>query len=62
MARVASDLEGPQMILSNNALDFRACLGQVNDDEGEHAISNETALALGLRIGDTVRYVAARPG
>ena len=51
-----------QMIICNDALEFRACLGQAQIDEaGQITITNETALALGLRIGDPIRFVAARP-
>ena len=55
-------IDGTQMIICNDALEFRACLGQATvSDGGQITISNETALALGLRIGDPIRFVAARP-
>ena len=54
--------ESAQHLISNDRLDFRATLGtvQVNED-GTLSLGRATALTLGARLGDTVRYVAARP-
>jgi arginine/ornithine N-succinyltransferase beta subunit len=56
------DSESTLMILSNEALDFRATLARVQvSPEGGVGLARDVALALGLHLGDTVRYVAARP-
>ena len=56
------DSESALMILSNDALDFRATLGHVQvSPEGGVGLARDVALALGLHLGDTVRYVVARP-
>lgn len=47
-------------IVSNDRLDFRACLGAVDLRPDGVALPRDVALALGLRLGDTVRYVPAR--
>ncbi len=50
-----------QMLISNDRLDFRACLGTVIPaGEGEVSVPRDVALALGVRLGDRVRYVPAR--
>ena len=49
-------------VLSNTQEDFRACCAPVQESmEGGVAIDNVTSLALGVRLGDTIRYVALRP-
>jgi len=56
------DAESPSMILSNNALDFRATLGRLElTSEGGVGLARDVALALGLHLGDPIRYVSARP-
>lgn len=54
-------MEGPSLfIVSNDRLDFRACLGAVDLRDDGVALPRDVALALGLRLGDRVRYVPAR--
>jgi arginine N-succinyltransferase len=58
----AAEPSGEVYLLSNDALDFRAILGTVEVMEGDQVcFSRAHALALGLRLGDRVRYVPARP-
>ena len=58
----ASQISSDHMIICNDSLRFRACLGQASIDENSQVtITNETALALGLRIGDPIRFVPVRP-
>lgn len=48
----------PEFILANERLDFRACFGRIqfiNKDLG--IINEEVANALGVKQGDTIRYV-----
>lgn len=50
------------LIIANERLDFRACLGKVEvREDGSVDLPRDVALALGVRLGDPVRYVAARP-
>jgi len=57
-----SEPSGEICLLSNDVTDFRATLGTVEAmDEDQVCLSRAHALALGLRLGDRVRYVAARP-
>ncbi|MCB9546645.1 MAG: arginine N-succinyltransferase [Myxococcales bacterium] len=56
----AGEAEGP-FIVSNDRLAFRACLGVVEvDEDGGVRVPRDVALALELRLGDPVRYAAAR--
>ena len=59
---VMPPIDGPGLfIISNDRLDFRATLGAVDlRDDGTLALPRDVVLALGLRIGDSVRYVPAR--
>lgn len=51
--------DAPKFILSNNKLDFRACYSPVQRNrQGGVIIPLKVAKALGLNIGDTVRYVS----
>ena len=62
LGRVVHDCENETlMLLSNESLDFRCCLGQVDEEGNTVALPRDVALALGVRIGDPVRYVTARP-
>ena len=50
-----------RMLVANNVIDFRATMGAVHvSDEGGVGLPRDVALALGLHLGDTVRYVSAR--
>ncbi|MGK0358470.1 MAG: arginine N-succinyltransferase [Bradymonadia bacterium] len=62
LAGVMPPIDGPGLfIISNDRLDFRATLGAVDlRDDGTLALPRDVVLALGLRIGDAVRYVTAR--
>ncbi len=54
--------EGPLMIICNNAQDFRATLGRVEVlDDGSVGMTSGVALSLGLHLGQSVRFVTARP-
>ncbi len=51
----------PTMLVSNDAIDFRATMGVVDvSPEGGIGLPRDVALALGLHLGDSVRYVSAR--
>ncbi|HEX9784342.1 MAG TPA: arginine N-succinyltransferase [Opitutaceae bacterium] len=53
---------GARMLVSNRAIDFRACLGCVQEiDDGTVAISTSLADALRIAKGDAVCVVPARP-
>lgn len=62
LAGVMPPIDGPGLFLiSNDRLDFRATQGAVDlRDDGTLALPRDVVLALGLRMGDTVRYVPAR--
>lgn len=62
LAGVMPPVAGPGLfIISNDQLDFRATLGAVDlRDDGTLALPRDVILALGLRMGDPVRYVPAR--
>lgn len=48
----------PSLIVSNHQLDFRACLANVEEIGNHEArLNKETAYALGVKIGDKIRYV-----
>lgn len=50
------NLIGPLRLLSNQRLDFRACLSPISiQDNGEIVISSEAAAALNVDIGDGIR-------
>lgn len=52
-------LEKPDFIISNNRIDFRACLSPLHKNpKGELIVPKKVANALHLRIGDTIRYVS----
>ncbi|MEE9211704.1 MAG: arginine N-succinyltransferase [Phycisphaeraceae bacterium] len=54
-------IESDTFIISNTLADFRACLGQVAaDSPGRVRLANDTAAALGIKPGDTVRYAPLR--
>lgn len=49
------------VLIANDKLDFRACLGAVEIiGDGEVRIPRDVALALGVRLGESVRWVTAR--
>ena len=58
---VAALEDGPQMLIGNERLEFRACLGHVSPVDGGVTVTRAVALSLGLHLGDPVRYVPARP-
>jgi arginine N-succinyltransferase len=56
-------VESEPYIISNARQDFRACQGSLQmTADGSARIGIQSAMALRLRIGDPVRFVAARPG
>ncbi len=59
---IIKSVEGPELLLSNGKLDFRACLGHVREvDSGQAVIDQVTALRLELKVGDTLRCVELKP-
>lgn len=48
-------------LIGTTRREFRACKGAVTINKEGVQISNETSLALGVKIGDRVRYATARP-
>jgi arginine N-succinyltransferase len=57
-----STIESEQFVISNARQDFRACLGTLQRlSDGGVRLHIQQAMALRLRIGDNVRFVAARP-
>lgn len=49
---------GPLCLVSNDNLDFRACLGEVTSEANQEVkISRQTAQALKIEVGQTVHYV-----
>ena len=52
-------LESPDFLISNNSLNFRACLSPIKkNSQGDVIIPEKVAEALKLKIGDTIRYVS----
>ena len=50
------------LLVSNERLDFRVCQGVLDvGEDGQAAMPRDVALALGVRLGDAVRFVEARP-
>jgi arginine N-succinyltransferase len=54
-------LETPIFILSNNSLDFKACLSsiKIHETQGTLTIPFAAAQALQIEPGDTIRYVSS---
>jgi len=58
----SQELESATFIVTNTGEDFRACMGAVVPMPGEGVrVSDQTAEALGLKVGDRVRYGPLRP-
>jgi arginine N-succinyltransferase len=53
-------IEGPPSLVANERLDFRCGLGPVRAVGEGVMLARDLALALGLRLGDAVRFVEAR--
>lgn len=65
-ARIAQIVEGPleakSYIISNTQRDFRACMGPLVVEKDESVIITKlTGLALKVKVGDSLRYVTAKP-
>lgn len=61
--RIADNpIESPPYLIGTTNLDFRACQGPlaINDD-ATIDLTKLTAMALGVQIGDLIRYVTMRP-
>ena len=59
---LTEDPSGPLMLISNDALDLRVTLGQVEiADDGSVGLASRVALSLGLHLGQPIRFVSARP-
>ena len=53
---ILSDVQGPRYLLANTHLDYRAMVGELAIlDTTSCALSNETAAALEVKLGDTIR-------
>jgi arginine N-succinyltransferase len=53
---------GTEDLICNGGLgSYRACLGEVRTTETGVSISRDVALALKVRLGDPIRWVASRP-
>jgi len=63
VSRITDDAPtGQDYMLSNTTRQFRACLGSVTPhDDASVSIQKLVALALNVKIGDTVRYAQLRP-
>lgn len=57
----SAPIDGPSCLVANERLDFRCGLGTVREVGEGVMLARDLALALGLRLGDAVRFVAARP-
>lgn len=61
LGRVVHDCQGETlMLVANDSLDFRCCLGQVDEEGDTVVLPRDVALAIGVRLGHSVRYVPAR--
>ena len=59
---VDTPIDSAQFIISNGRQDFRACLGPLQLIAGGTVrIGIQSAMALRLRVGDSVRFVTPRP-
>jgi len=54
---IVTKLAGEKYLLSNIALDFRACVGELRMDQGQYIISKQVAKVLGVKLGDSFQYV-----
>lgn len=62
IGEIAKDVDGAELMIGNGQLDFRACLGKVQEDEnGQATIDQVTALQLKLKVGDEIRCVPLKP-
>ncbi|MEZ6094718.1 MAG: arginine N-succinyltransferase [Pirellulaceae bacterium] len=62
VGQIVKDVDGPELLLSNSDLNFRACLGNVLEaNDSTATIDQVTALRLELRVGDTFRCVELKP-
>lgn len=56
------EIESELFIISNSLKDYRACLGHLKiDSSGSVQIERDIALALKVKIGDTIRFVSLYP-
>ena len=54
---ILSDVQGPSYLLANTSLDYRAMVGHLTIlDPTSCALNHETASALKVKKGDTVRF------
>ena len=59
---VARSQDQTPLLVANESVDFRCCLGTADIEDDGLALPRDVALALGVRLGDPVRVVAARAG
>ena len=57
----ASEVTGEAQLITNARAEFRACSGPVEPTAGGVRLSMECAAALGVNVGDAVRYAPLRP-
>ncbi len=61
-AIVANVKNGSRQLISNDHLNFRACMGDIIwNADGQASIDQVTALQLNLKVGDNVRSVPLKP-
>src|SRR5678816_2446573 len=58
---VAGEVAGEPQLVTNARADFRACSAPVEQVEGGVRLSAECATALGVKVGEAVRYAPLRP-
>lgn len=58
---IASQVDSPEILVSNTANDFRACLGHVAWRGSDAVVDQVTALRLKVKTGDRVRAADLRP-
>lgn len=58
---VDEDDERADMLVSNDVLSFRVCPAIVRETEGGVELSESVASAIGVKVGQRVRYVSIRP-
>lgn len=61
IAQIVPQLDEPEMLVANAAMEYRACLGHVGWRGDEAVIDQVTALRLNAKTGDRIRAVALRP-
>jgi arginine N-succinyltransferase len=58
---IVAEVASESLLISNARLDFRACLGPVGLKDGKATIDRVSALELGIKVGQPIRFVSIRP-